>query len=351
MKNHLACFLAIAFLTIALGSDSVAQSYNNNSWHIQQQQQRMIQDQMRRQQQDQLRRQQQDQMRRDQQRRQQREQMVREQQRQRDLKKQARQRDQNKLRKQQNLKPQQATRQKQENLRKNQENLRRQQQKTAQDKAAKRILDERLRRKKQTQINAKKQQDIKNRLKRIQTTQNQKRLIDQQKIKTEKEKKERLNRAALLNTLKSQTALSSGTVTSQQQQNNIKAKLAAIKRDEKNPKAVINKIDGIAKSVNAQSALRTKLSGLEKAQQNAAKTRQLPDGRVRYYTKEVPARTDGPTRGASFVTEHNPKNGNVRQWMESYDHSGQVNRVHPKSINGQTVNSQHYPPTARELGL
>ncbi|WP_305397175.1 hypothetical protein [Vibrio penaeicida] len=106
-----------------------------------------------------------------------------------------------------------------------------------------------------------------------------------------------------------------------------------------------------AGNVNAQSALRAKLSGLEKAQQNAATTRQLPDGRVRYYTKEVKARSEGPTRGASFVTEHNPKNGNVRQWMESYDHSGQVNRVHPKSINGQTVNSQHYPPTAKELGL
>ena len=114
---------------------------------------------------------------------------------------------------------------------------------------------------------------------------------------------------------------------------------------------VTKRVGGGAESVNAQSALRAKLSGLEKAQQNAATTRQLPDGRVRYYTKEVPARTEGPTRGASFVTEHNPKTGNVRQWMESYNHSGQVNRVHPKSINGQTVNSQHYPPTAKELGL
>ncbi|CAG9000314.1 MAG: hypothetical protein CENE_02309 [Candidatus Celerinatantimonas neptuna] len=57
------------------------------------------------------------------------------------------------------------------------------------------------------------------------------------------------------------------------------------------------------------------------------------------------------TRGASFVTEHNTKTGGVRQWMESYNQAGKVNRVHPKSINGQTVNSQHYPPTARELGL
>lgn len=114
---------------------------------------------------------------------------------------------------------------------------------------------------------------------------------------------------------------------------------------------VTNKVSSGAESVNAQAALRAKLSGLEKAQQNAVTTRQLPDGRMRYYTKEVSARTEGPTRGASFVTEHNSKNGNIRQWMESYDHSGRVNRVHPKSINGQTVNSQHYPPTARELGL
>ncbi|WP_287480853.1 RHS repeat-associated core domain-containing protein [Shewanella sp.] len=114
---------------------------------------------------------------------------------------------------------------------------------------------------------------------------------------------------------------------------------------------VAKKVSSGAENVNAQSALSAKLSGLEKAQQNGVITRQLPDGRVRYYTKEVLARTEGSTRGASFVTEHNPKTGNLRQWMESYNHSGQVNRVHPKSVNGQTVNSQHYPPTARELGL
>lgn len=96
--------------------------------------------------------------------------------------------------------------------------------------------------------------------------------------------------------------------------------------------------------------MRAKLSGLEKAQQSAATTRVLPDGRVRYYTSEVPARTEGPTRGASFVTEHNPSTGQVRQWMESYDHSGTVVRVHPKSVDGQPLNSQHYPPTGRELG-
>ncbi len=101
-------------------------------------------------------------------------------------------------------------------------------------------------------------------------------------------------------------------------------------------------------SANSQSALRTKYSGLQNAQKNPSSTRKLPDGRVRYYTKEVKARTDGPTRGASFVTEYNKKTGQSRQWMESYDKSGKVNRVHPKSVNGQTVKSTHYPPTAKE---
>ena len=35
--------------------------------------------------------------------------------------------------------------------------------------------------------------------------------------------------------------------------------------------------------------------------------------------------------------------------MESYDHAGEVMRVHPKSINGQPVDAQHYPPTGAEL--
>jgi len=104
-----------------------------------------------------------------------------------------------------------------------------------------------------------------------------------------------------------------------------------------------------AVSNNAQAALRAKLSGLQKAQQTAAVTKTLPDGRIRYYTQEVPARTEGATRGASFVTEYNPATGSTRQWMESYDQSGAVIRVHPKSINGQPVSAQHYPPTGAEL--
>ena len=104
-----------------------------------------------------------------------------------------------------------------------------------------------------------------------------------------------------------------------------------------------------AHNINAQIALKSKLAGLEKAQSTAVKTRTLSDGRIRYYSAETPAKKEGKTRGASFVTEYNPKTGKTRQWMESYNHSGEVIRVHPKSINGQTVSGQHYPPTGTEV--
>lgn len=39
------------------------------------------------------------------------------------------------------------------------------------------------------------------------------------------------------------------------------------------------------------------------------------------------------------------------QWMESVDHGENVNRGHPKSINDESVNSNHYPPTAKDLGI
>ena len=53
--------------------------------------------------------------------------------------------------------------------------------------------------------------------------------------------------------------------------------------------------------------------------------------------------------GVSFATEFDPKTGSTRQWMESYGHAGEVIRFHPKSINGQPVDTQHYPPTGAEL--
>jgi hypothetical protein len=104
-----------------------------------------------------------------------------------------------------------------------------------------------------------------------------------------------------------------------------------------------------ASNVNAGNALNSKLSALQTAQQNAAKVEVLPDGRIRYHSAEVPATKTGPTRGASYVTEWDPKTNTVRSWMESYNQTGDITRVHPKMIEGQSVDSQHYPPTASEV--
>jgi len=95
--------------------------------------------------------------------------------------------------------------------------------------------------------------------------------------------------------------------------------------------------------------LNRKLSALEKAQKNAANIRILPDARIRYYNEEALARTFGPTRGRSHVTEWNTKNGDVRVWEETYNHSGQVNRVHPKMKNGDLLDLPHYPPTKADI--
>lgn len=89
---------------------------------------------------------------------------------------------------------------------------------------------------------------------------------------------------------------------------------------------------------------------MENAQQNAARVRQLPDGRFRYYEAERLATKPGPTRGNSYVTEWDPATGRVRSWAESYDHADNVTRVNPKMINGQQVIGPHYPPTGSELG-
>ena len=104
-----------------------------------------------------------------------------------------------------------------------------------------------------------------------------------------------------------------------------------------------------AESVNAGKALVSKLKNLEEFQQTAAHIRILADGRTRYYKVERKAINPGKTRGASMVTEFNPKTGQTRSWNECYDHFGNVNRVHPKTINGQEISSIHYPPIASEL--
>ncbi|WP_207631968.1 hypothetical protein [Photorhabdus sp. RW14-46] len=95
--------------------------------------------------------------------------------------------------------------------------------------------------------------------------------------------------------------------------------------------------------------LNRKLRALQKAQGSAVNIRELPDGRIRYYDKEALARTKGPTRGRSHVTEWNPSTGSVRSWEETYDHSSKVNRIHPKMKDGQVLDLPHYPPTKADI--
>lgn len=91
--------------------------------------------------------------------------------------------------------------------------------------------------------------------------------------------------------------------------------------------------------------LKRKLSALGGAQATAERTRTLPDGRIRYYGKEAPARTPGPTRGRCHVTEWGPATGRVRSWEETYNNVGEVNRVHPKMNDGEVLDLPHYPPS------
>ncbi|MEM7617549.1 MAG: hypothetical protein AAF195_04125 [Pseudomonadota bacterium] len=104
-----------------------------------------------------------------------------------------------------------------------------------------------------------------------------------------------------------------------------------------------------ASNVNAQASLNQKLRTLKSAQNKAVRIENIADGRVRYYGAEEPSNTPGPTRGGALVTEHNENTGQVRTWYENYDHDGNVIRVHPKQIDGQDLDAQHYPPTGKEL--
>jgi hypothetical protein len=79
--------------------------------------------------------------------------------------------------------------------------------------------------------------------------------------------------------------------------------------------------------------------------------KQFSDGRIRYYSVETQASTPGRTRGSAYVAEYDYRRGVVRGWYESYDHMGNVNRVHPKMINGKQIDSLHYPHTRKELEM
>ena len=123
-----------------------------------------------------------------------------------------------------------------------------------------------------------------------------------------------------------------------------------LRQNHKSPQHLVKTTKDLTAKLPASSInLNRKLRALENAQKNSYRTNKLPDGRIRYYKKEKRAIKKGETRGASLVTEYDPKNGKVRQWMESYNHKGDVIRVHPKNINAESINSPHYPPTGKEL--
>jgi hypothetical protein len=81
------------------------------------------------------------------------------------------------------------------------------------------------------------------------------------------------------------------------------------------------------------------------------KGKKLPDGRIRYSEIETASRTFGKTKGGNMVYETNPKTGTFRSWYQCKDHTGKVNRVHPKFISGLEVKSQHYPPIGSEIKI
>ena len=104
-----------------------------------------------------------------------------------------------------------------------------------------------------------------------------------------------------------------------------------------------------AESVNAQIYLNKKLRQLCSSQKEFSQLKTLPDGRIRYYKSERPSKFPGSTQGSCYVTEHNPGTGQIRAWNECYDRLGNINRVHPKNINGRVIISSHYPMTGKEL--
>ncbi len=104
-------------------------------------------------------------------------------------------------------------------------------------------------------------------------------------------------------------------------------------------------------AVDMRSLLDKNLEIVESVSQEAVRKTHLPDGRVRYYKAEQPSMHPGPTRGFSYVLEHDSSKGIIRGWYEGYTHDGIINRVHPKMINGKEIFSLHYPHTKKELEI
>ena len=72
-------------------------------------------------------------------------------------------------------------------------------------------------------------------------------------------------------------------------------------------------------------------------------TRDLPDGRTRFYDTFTLSRTPGPTAGGRFGGEFNPVTGERRSWYEeTYALDRSVRAVQPKTIADVVVDLPHY---------
>jgi hypothetical protein len=63
----------------------------------------------------------------------------------------------------------------------------------------------------------------------------------------------------------------------------------------------------------------------------SAGTKELQNGRIRYYGNVTPASKPGEMAGRRVVREWDPSTGNKRTWMETVDHNGNVRIVRPET--------------------
>jgi len=63
----------------------------------------------------------------------------------------------------------------------------------------------------------------------------------------------------------------------------------------------------------------------------AGGVRELPDGRMRFYGEETPARTPGEMSDGRLVREWDPARDIQRTWYETLDHEGNIRIVRPET--------------------
>ena len=68
-------------------------------------------------------------------------------------------------------------------------------------------------------------------------------------------------------------------------------------------------------------------------------SKNLENGRTRYYGEVQPASKAGEMAGRRYVHEHDPSTGATRGWHETVDHSGKVRQVRPEMNDGS---KKHY---------